>query len=53
MIEPETPDINSFIEEERENQIGDFKVYMLELNDITYELILECWSNDKIIFSQI
>ena len=49
MIEPETPDINSFIEEERENRIGDFKVFMLYLNDITYELILECQSNDKII----
>ena len=45
---PETISIE-FQKEEKEIKIEDFKIFILVLNDNTYELILEYWSNEKII----
>ena len=50
MIEAETLSIeNSEEEKEIENKIEDFKIFILDLNENTYELILEYWPKEKII----
>ena len=50
MIDAETLSIeNSEEEKEIENKIEDFKIFILNLNENTYELILEYWPKEKII----